>query len=65
MVTEILEAHGLLLKQMAKVVQEADKVEDEGTIDLIGAYIRELEKTSWMLDAWNKKTSDRLKEAIA
>lgn len=65
MVTEILEAHGLLLKQMAKVVREAEKVEDEGTIDLIGAYIRELEKTSWMLDAWNKKTSDRLKEAIA
>lgn len=65
MVTEILEAHGHLLKQMAKVVREAEKVEDEGTIDLIGAYIRELEKTSWMLDAWNKKTSDRLKEAIA
>ena len=65
MVTEILEAHGVLLKQMAKVVREAEKVEDEGTIDLIGAYIRELEKTSWMLDAWNKKTSDRLKEAIA
>jgi starvation-inducible DNA-binding protein len=33
----------------------ADDANDEGTIDLIGAYIRELEKTSWMLDVWTKK----------
>lgn len=61
MVNEILDAHGKLLKQMAVVIRKAEAVEDEGTIDLIGAYIRELEKTSWMLDAWNKDKSDHLK----
>ncbi len=65
MVDEILKAHGILLRQMTKIIQEAESIADEGTIDLIGAYIRELEKTSWMLDAWNKKTSDRLKEPVS
>ncbi|MFS4468336.1 Dps family protein [Maribacter sp. 2210JD10-5] len=63
MVNDILEAHSLLLKQMTKVVKKADDISDEGTIDLIGAYIRELEKSSWMLDAWNRKNTERLKEA--
>lgn len=63
MVEEILEAHGILLKQMSKVVAEADAISDEGTIDLIGAYIREMEKTSWMFDAWNKENEERLKSA--
>ena len=46
---------------MRKVVEVADAGGDEGTIDLIGAYIRELEKTSWMLDAWKMKTSEQHK----
>lgn len=58
MVQELLEDHGKLLSQMSKVVETADKGNDEGTIDLIGAYIRELEKTSWMLDAWSMKTKE-------
>jgi starvation-inducible DNA-binding protein len=61
MVDEILKAHGILLKQMGTVIRKAESVHDEGTIDLIGAYIRELEKTSWMLDAWNKNKSEKLK----
>ena len=61
MIEILLEDHGLLLKQMRKVLEIADKSGDEGTIDLIGAYIRELEKTSWMLDAWKMKTSDQHK----
>jgi len=63
MVDAILEAHGKLLKQMAQVVQKASDVKDEGTVDLIGAYIRELEKTSWMLDAWNKDKTEHRKPA--
>lgn len=63
MVSEILEAHGILLKRMSEVVKKADSISDEGTIDLIGAYIRELEKTSWMLDAWNKEKEERLMTA--
>lgn len=58
MIETLLKDHGLLLKQMRSVVEVADKADDEGTIDLIGAYIRELEKTSWMLDAWKMKTTD-------
>ncbi|WP_300440057.1 Dps family protein [Christiangramia sp.] len=61
MIELLLKDHGLLLKQMRKVVEVADAGGDEGTIDLIGAYIRELEKTSWMLDAWKMKTSEQHK----
>lgn len=61
MVSILLEDHGKILRQMTKVIETADKNGDEGTIDMIGAYIRELEKTSWMLDAWKMKTSDKNK----
>ncbi|MEL4308930.1 Dps family protein [Joostella sp. CR20] len=61
MIEILLEDHGIILTQMRKVVETADNGGDEGTIDLIGAYIRELEKTSWMLDAWRMKTSASLK----
>jgi len=56
MIETLLKDHGLILEQMRKVVKTAEEGEDEGTVDLIGAYIRELEKTSWMLDAWRAKT---------
>ncbi|MDT0677436.1 Dps family protein [Autumnicola musiva] len=62
MIEALLEDHGALLNQMRKVAKIADEGGDEGTIDLIGGYIRELEKTSWMLDAWKMKTSDNHKE---
>jgi starvation-inducible DNA-binding protein len=55
MVDTLLKDHGKIIAQMRIVVDVADDADDEGTIDLIGAYIRELEKTSWMLDVWTKK----------
>jgi starvation-inducible DNA-binding protein len=55
MVETLLTDHGKIIAQMRKVINVADDNSDEGTIDLIGAYIRELEKTSWMLDVWTKK----------
>lgn len=61
MIQNLLNDHGTLLKQMRKVVSVAEEGDDEGTIDLIGAYIRELEKTSWMLDAWKMKTAEQHK----
>ena len=64
MVKEVLKDHGILLEQMGEVIQKANKINDEGTIDLIGAYIRELEKTSWMLNAWTKKATETLKEDV-
>ncbi|APY00276.1 starvation-inducible DNA-binding protein [Lacinutrix venerupis] len=61
MVDILLEDHKLILSQMSTVIQKAENAGDEGTIDLIGAYIRELEKMSWMLNAWSKSTNDQLK----
>lgn len=55
MVSAILEDHYILLKALKKVSQHAEKTEDDGTLDLIGSYIGELEKTSWMLNAWNQR----------
>ena len=64
MVMSILENHSTLLKQMSKVIDKAEKANDEGTIDLIGGYIRELEKSSWMLDAFTKETASQLNESV-
>lgn len=65
MVESILNDHKLLLEQMGKVMETSSKASDEGTSDLIGAYIRELEKTSWMLEAWTKKSSETIKKEVA
>lgn len=61
MVAVLLDDHKVILSQMKTVIDQANTAGDEGTIDLIGAYIRELEKTSWMLNAWSKNTNDQLK----
>lgn len=55
MVEKLIEDHGIIIQQMRKVVKVADAAGDEGTIDLVGAYIRELEKSSWMLEVWSKR----------
>jgi len=64
MVTIILNDHKLLLSQMKIVINHANEAEDEGTIDLLGAYVRELEKSSWMLNAWSKKTTSQLNNSM-
>lgn len=58
MVAQILDDHQQLLKQMTKVVEKAEDAGDEGTVDMIGGYIGSLEKVSWMLDAWLKKSNN-------
>ncbi len=63
MVKILLEDHGKLLKQMRSVVEKADAASDEGTIDMIGGFIGDLEKVSWMLDAWAMKSGDSHPEA--
>lgn len=52
MVQSILGNHKTLIRQMRVVITDAGKAEDEGTIDLIGGFLADLEKDSWMLDAW-------------
>ena len=61
MVTVLIENHSLLLKQMKDVVEKAVKAGDEGTVDLMGGYIRSLEKQTWMLNAWNRSGKEKLK----
>ncbi|NHF61009.1 DNA starvation/stationary phase protection protein [Flavobacteriaceae bacterium TP-CH-4] len=61
MVDEILKDHGEILKQMSRVMKVAEEAGDEGTLDMIGAYMGELEKISWMLDAFRQDTRDQLK----
>ena len=60
MVQDIINDHSILLEQLGKIIDRANKANDEGTVDLIGAYIRELEKSTWMLNAWSKDTKDEL-----
>lgn len=62
MIDSLLKDHKIILAQMSSVIDSAENASDEGTVDLIGAYIRELEKTSWMLNAWTKKSTEQLKE---
>jgi starvation-inducible DNA-binding protein len=59
MVAALLRDHSKIISQMRITIDVADKNEDEGTIDLVGAYIRELEKISWMLDAWIMKKEEK------
>tara|TARA_R110002096_G_scaffold431563_1_gene646999 strand:+ start:33989 stop:34474 length:486 start_codon:yes stop_codon:yes gene_type:complete len=58
MVNNLLNDSSILLKQMKSVIDLAEEAEDEGTIDLLGAYIRELEKDCWMLRAWSSKLTE-------
>ncbi|MCH2032857.1 MAG: DNA starvation/stationary phase protection protein [Tenacibaculum sp.] len=64
MILVLLEDHKRLLYQMNIVIKKANKVSDEGTVDLIGSYIKDLEKTSWMLNAWTKNKVEQLKADI-
>ncbi len=64
MVETILENHTVLLEQMRNIINKANKIGDEGTVDLIGAYIRELEKHSWMLNAFCKSTESQLNSPV-
>lgn len=58
MVQNIIEDHGILLSQMRKVLENAEKANDDGTMDSIGTYIAEIEKVNWMLDAWASTNED-------
>lgn len=64
MVAELIKDHKTILTQMGIVIKHAEEAGDEGTIDLIGAYVRELEKATWMLNAWSKSTKDTLKTTM-
>ncbi|MBE14929.1 MAG: DNA starvation/stationary phase protection protein [Dokdonia sp.] len=63
MVSTILTNHKALLAQMSSVFEAAQQAKDEGTSDMIGAYIGGLEKESWMLNAWSQDTTAKLNKS--
>lgn len=56
MVENVLADHKVLIKNLRSVIEKASEAEDEGTIDLVGGYLSNIEKKSWMLDAWLTKS---------
>ena len=60
MVADIINDNKIVLEQLGKIIERATKAKDEGTLDLMGAYIRELEKSTWLLNAWSKSTKEEL-----
>ncbi len=62
MITVVIENHMLLLRQMKDVIKKAQTAGDEGTIDMMGSYMRELEKETWMLNAWIKSPKETLRK---
>ena len=52
MVLTILKNHKILIKNLRKIIKRAGEAKDEGTIDMAAGFLENLEKTSWMLDAW-------------
>lgn len=55
MVEMVLDNHRILIRNLRKAIEMADKIGDEGTIDMLGGFLADIEKSSWMLDAWKAK----------
>ena len=52
MVDAIVKANDILIKNLGQVLAEAEKAEDEGTIDIFTSYIQELQKQNWMMKSF-------------
>ncbi len=55
MVDMVLDNHKMIIANMRQVLDAADAISDEGTIDMVGGFLADLEKRSWMLDAWKAR----------
>ena len=49
-----------LIENFRKTIKAASKAGDEGTVDMIGSFLENIEKSSWMLSAWSKNTKEVL-----
>lgn len=54
MVQQVVDSHEVLIEKVRRVIAEANENDDEGTLDILPAYISYLEKISWMLKAYLK-----------
>jgi len=57
MVETILENHKILIAKLRIIIESAGNAGDEGTIDMVGGFLENLEKMSWMLDAWTQRSA--------
>lgn len=55
MVETVLTNHKIIIANMRSLLEAADECKDSGTDDMIGGFLEQLEKASWMLDAWAAK----------
>ncbi|MDW7690698.1 DNA starvation/stationary phase protection protein [Flammeovirgaceae bacterium SG7u.111] len=63
MLEVVLKNYTKLIEQERQIIEVAEDANDEGTIDLIGAIIRESEKTCWMISSWleqNEKSEQKV-----
>lgn len=58
MVRIVLENHAEIISNMRRVLRTAEESKDEGTIDMIGGFLENIEKKSWMLDAWMARKAE-------
>jgi starvation-inducible DNA-binding protein len=52
-IKNILDTLGLLIEEERKILAEASEAEDESTVALMSDYLKEQEKTVWMLVAYS------------
>jgi starvation-inducible DNA-binding protein len=55
MVKRILLDHSILIDCMRKALSSASDADDEGTVDMVAGMLRNIEKSSWMLNMWLKQ----------
>jgi len=60
MVMTILENHRELISNLRSIIAAAGALDDEGTVDMAGSFLENLEKKSWMLDAWATRNIETL-----
>ncbi|SDB42169.1 starvation-inducible DNA-binding protein [Pseudidiomarina indica] len=51
-VREILDGYRIIIQLQREILAAANEADDEGTASLMSDYIKEQEKTSWMLTAY-------------
>lgn len=59
----VLENQIILLKIMRLCTEESNRVNDEGTTDLISSYIGEVEKQNWILRTWLHRKGNTIMSA--
>ncbi len=60
MVEEVLNDYSVLIRLGREVLSAASDADDEGTIDMLGGYVGDLEKKCWMLSSYLEKNKPQI-----